>query len=73
MEVELEEIKNEIIKNEFEILSLDFEHILELTKLESYHKDPFDRILISQAISEKLIIISKDSNFKYYQNLEICW
>lgn len=67
----IEDLKNEIIKNNFEILPLDFEHIIELTKLEHHHKDPFDRILISQAAVEKLIVISKDANFKYYRNIEV--
>lgn len=73
LKVSLEEIKNEILKNKFEILPLDFEHILELTKLEKHHKDPFDRIIISQAISENCTIISKDLNFKLYKKVEVFW
>lgn len=55
LDVSLEDLKSEILKNNFEILSLDFEHILELNKLEEIHKDPFDRIIISQAIFENYI------------------
>jgi PIN domain nuclease of toxin-antitoxin system len=43
-------------KNDFEILY----------QLEYFHKDPFDRILISQAISKDLILISNDSVFDKY-------
>jgi PIN domain nuclease of toxin-antitoxin system len=71
--VNLEEVKTEIVKNNFEILPLDFEHIIELTNLEQIHKDPFDRIIISQAISEKCTIISKDSNFDFYKNINVLW
>jgi PIN domain nuclease of toxin-antitoxin system len=73
LSVNLEEVKTEIVKNNFEILPLDFEHIIELTNLEQIHKDPFDRIIISQAISEKYTIISKDSNFGFYKNVNILW
>ncbi|OYX15732.1 MAG: twitching motility protein PilT, partial [Algoriphagus sp. 32-45-6] len=56
-----------------EILPLDFEHLLELFRLQEIHKDPFDRILISQAISEKFTLISKDTNFRLYANLKLVW
>ena len=54
------------------ILPLSFIHIKGIDKLSLHHKDPFDRILISQAISEDLIIISKDENFKLYQ-AKVVW
>lgn len=50
-----------------EILPITFEHIQTLNTLEFYHKDPFDRLIIAQAIAEQLTIISKDENFKKYQ------
>ena len=67
----LDELKLEIIKNEFEILALDFEHIIELSRLDWAHRDPFDRILICQARIEKLTLISKDNHFKKYNKLKI--
>lgn len=73
LEVSLENLKSEILNNNFEILPLDFEHILELTRLEEIHKDPFDRIIISQAISENCIVISKDSNFELYSKVNVVW
>jgi PIN domain nuclease of toxin-antitoxin system len=36
------------------------------------HKDPFDRILISQAITENLTILSKDENFEKYP-VSVIW
>ena len=73
LDIKLEELKSEILKNNFEILPLDFEHIIELSNLETIHKDPFDRIIISQAISEKYTIISKDSNFGLYKKVKLVW
>jgi len=35
------------------------------------HSDPFDRLLIAQAKSEKLAIATTDSKFKYYPGLKI--
>lgn len=69
----LDELKSEILKNGFEILPLDFEHILELSRLEEFHKDPFDRIIISQAIFEELTLITKDANFNLYNKVKLFW
>ena len=52
---------------EFEALSIDLNHILELEKLPDYHKDPFDRILISQAKAENLTLISSDRKIWKYK------
>ena len=73
MGVSLENLKNEITMNGFEILPLDFEHIIQLSSLENHHKDPFDRIIIAQAIYEGFEIISKDKNFEYYKEIKVIW
>ena len=46
--------------------------ILYLANLPFHHKDPFDRLLISQAIIEKLPIISADNHFKLY-DINLIW
>lgn len=66
------ELKSHIMNNGFEILPLLFEHTFELTKMNLFHKDPFDRIIIAQAVIEKLIIIGKDSNFGRY-DIKMLW
>jgi PIN domain nuclease of toxin-antitoxin system len=71
--ISLEDLKDEITINGFEILPLDFDHIIELSRLENHHKDPFDRILIAQAISENLQIVSIDQNFNLYKDLKVVW
>lgn len=44
------------------------EHLLTYANLEYYkdHNDPSDQIIIAQAITEKLTLISSDSKFKFY-------
>lgn len=39
------------------------------------HKDPFDRLIIWQAIQRELLLISKDEHFKDYQEwgLKLLW
>lgn len=62
-------LANLIFENGFEVLPITFEHIIEVAKLDFIHRDPFDRILIAQAIKEHLLIITKDQNIKQYEVL----
>lgn len=50
----------------FEILDVKFSHVLRLQKLEQYHKDPFDRMLIAQAQVENATIITGDEKIWRY-------
>ena len=50
----------------FTILPIEISHVLGVEKLPLYHKDPFDRMLISQAVVEKLMIITNDEKIKKY-------
>ncbi len=54
-------------KGGFQFLSIDAVHTNYLEKLPLHHRDPFDRILISQAILENLTIITHDAIFKKYE------
>jgi PIN domain nuclease of toxin-antitoxin system len=48
------------------ILPISLDHVLWVADLPFHHKDPFDRLLISQAIVENMVIISSDSQFRKY-------
>jgi len=52
--------------NEFEVLDVTSEHVMALTRLPLHHRDPFDRLLIAQAISERLQLVSADAAFDAY-------
>jgi PIN domain nuclease of toxin-antitoxin system len=54
-------------QNQIEILPISFDHIVKLNELDFHHRDPFDRILIAQGISENLTILTKDQNFSFYK------
>ena len=59
-------------KNQIEILQISSEHLMKLSKLPLHHNDPFDRLIISQSIAEKLILISKDNALKSYP-VKLSW
>lgn len=47
-------------------LSIEEEHLLTLLALPFHHNDPFDRLLIAQAQTENLVLITDDSKFNSY-------
>lgn len=48
------------------ILDIKSIHAIEAGKLKLYHKDPFDRMIITQASIENLTIVTSDSIFEEY-------
>jgi PIN domain nuclease of toxin-antitoxin system len=56
--------------NNIQILPVYLSHALYLENLPLHHKDPFDRLLISQAIVENMTLVTADPEFaKYKVNL----
>lgn len=52
--------------NDIRILPLSFEHLLVLSSLPLHHRDPFDRALIAQAITESMTLVTRDALFNQY-------
>ena len=73
LDYNLSELEELLYKNGIEILPIRFVHLKELIQLPFHHKDPFDRLIISQAKTEKLCIVSADTIFPNYQDIEIFW
>ena len=59
-------IQNYVYNNGFNILSINAEHLEQLKRLPFHHKDPFDRLIIAQSLTENIPIITKDDLFKRY-------
>lgn len=61
------EMVDEIITEKlYTILPINEHHILNLQNLEYFHKDPFDRIIISQAMCEDLTLLTVDEHIVKY-------
>jgi len=52
--------------NNFLPLATHADHIIALSQLPRHHQDPFDRMLIAQAISEPLHLLTHDKNVSLY-------
>ena len=65
-------IISDLQKNNFILLDIEIRDTLKLTTIPFIHKDPFDRLLISQAINNDFTLISKDEYFKDY-SVKLLW
>lgn len=50
----------------FDILSFDFEDLEQLQKLPFLHQDPFDRLIVAQALCKDIPVITNDANVQRY-------
>lgn len=48
------------------LLQIKIPHLLEVAALPHHHRDPFDRLLIAQALTENVALVSVDSAFAQY-------
>jgi PIN domain nuclease of toxin-antitoxin system len=64
-------IPQQVALNEFELLAIDITHLSMVATLPFHHRDPFDRLLIAQAMVENVPIISIDSAFSPYSVTQI--
>lgn len=56
-----------ILECGFDHLPITIKHTIFVENLENHHEDPFDRLLIAQAITEELTIITRDSKITQYK------
>lgn len=66
-------VRREIEQNSLEMLSVLLEHTFALGKLPLIHRDPFDRILMAQALSEELTLVTNDSFIRQYPDIKTLW
>lgn len=59
-------IEDQQKENGIEILPVELAHVLMLESLPMHHKDPFDRLIIAQAVVEDIGLISVDAVFRQY-------
>jgi PIN domain nuclease of toxin-antitoxin system len=65
-------IPEQLRKNDFGVLPVSMQHALEVSKLPPHHQDPFDRLLIAQARSDGLPLVSGDAAIRDYE-VEVLW
>ena len=65
-------VPEHVHRNGFGVLPVSLHHSLEVFGLPPHHRDPFDRLLIAQARSEGIPLISGDERLEIYE-VDIVW
>ena len=65
-------IQEEMEINTIQWLPIEMAHCAEVSELPFHHRDPFDRMLIAQAIVEELKLLSRDSRLSDYP-VDLIW
>jgi len=60
------EIRRQLLANGYEELTIQSQHVVEVDSLPLLHRDPFDRILIAQAMVERLTLLTADAVIAKY-------
>ncbi len=66
LEADIAEVVDAVQREGFVLLNIDTTHLLALTGLPVHHRDPFDHLLIAQAIAEDAVLVSEDRNTGRY-------
>lgn len=66
LDIPLEDFIAERVDEGFRVLPIDTQHLPVLAKLPFHHHDPFDRLIICQAMAENMAICTGDSDFTAY-------
>lgn len=66
LDIDFDDLDAQLLRHRIEWLPLSRTHCRVLASLPKHHRDPFDRILAAQALSEGLSLISRDSAFDDY-------
>lgn len=59
-------LPEQVAANGFETLHIEMDHVARVASLQFHHRDPFDRLLVAQALAEDVAIVSADLVFRRY-------
>jgi PIN domain nuclease of toxin-antitoxin system len=66
LQADIEEIINAVQREGFTVLDVGLAHLVTLAGLPMHHRDPFDHLLIAQAMTEDATFMSEDKNVARY-------
>jgi PIN domain nuclease of toxin-antitoxin system len=66
-----DDLGKEIVARGFQELPLRYQHGELMARLPMHHGDPFDRMLIAQALEEGLVFVTHDRKIELYEGLKL--
>jgi PIN domain nuclease of toxin-antitoxin system len=65
-------LTEQLHRNAVGVLPVNLGHAIGVYSLPDHHRDPFDRLLVAQCVSERLPLLSRDTSFQRYP-VEVIW
>ena len=59
-------ISEQMQQNGFLLLNIELRHVAKVESLELHHRDPFDRLLVTQAKAERMTLVTADAVLSDY-------
>lgn len=72
LDVDVDELLGWLVSLKILSLPVTWSHARALRDLPLHHRDPFDRMLIAQAVTEPLHLLTADVQLKPYSSLVLC-
>lgn len=63
---------DQLANNSISLLGIRLSHLAEVARMPFHHRDPFDRLLVAQSLSEEIPLLSSDDTLDAY-GLERIW
>lgn len=67
-----DDLPETILSEGFTVLAVDAEHAWRVRQLPLHHRDPFDRLLVAQALTQQIPIVTADAQFDAY-GVQVRW
>jgi len=71
LSIDIEELEDKLDEAGFVLLAITCQHVVQLHKLPMHHRDPFDRMLVAQAMAEPLRLLTCDAALASYSDLVV--
>ncbi|MEO0556762.1 MAG: type II toxin-antitoxin system VapC family toxin [Bacteroidota bacterium] len=65
-------VEEQVRGNAIDVLPIRASHLDSVAQLPFHHKDPFDRLIVAQAMAEEIPVLSRDGAFSDYE-IEVLW
>jgi len=72
IEFDVRSLERMLAATGFQILDISLQHAVQVAELPMHHGDPFDRILVAQALSESMVLVTRDRALRQY-GVRILW
>ena len=72
IEFDVRSLERMLAATGFQTLDISLQHAVRVAELPLHHGDPFDRMLVAQALSESMVLVTRDRALRQY-GVRILW